>query len=174
MSTALPDGVRVVPIETHRDDRGFVGELIRAGATPGLLQWTVTRSRPGVLRGVHVHLKRWDHYVVLEGHSRTGVFDARVGSPTEGRGAILELPADRPGRLLIPPGVLHSFYHEVPSVVLYGMSEEYDPTEELGCRWDDPELGLDWNVHDPILSDRDTAAGSLSELRAELRPFQPL
>ncbi len=52
---------------------------------------------------------------------------------------------------------------------MYAVSHEWDPSDELGCRWDDPELGIAWPCSAPLISGRDRELGSLSVLRASWR-----
>ena len=73
------------------------------------------------------------------------------------------------GAVVIPEGVAHGFYYPEPTVHLYGMTEEFDPADDLGCTWNDPALGLAWPCTAPILSARDAAAPPLSVLRDAVR-----
>jgi dTDP-4-dehydrorhamnose 3,5-epimerase len=104
------------------------------------------------------------------GRATIGLHDLRPGSPTEGLGTTVELDADLPRVLVIPVGVAHGFYfHAARSVHIYAVSHEFDPADELGCRWDDPELDIAWSCSEPLISPRDDALGSLSELRGVWR-----
>jgi dTDP-4-dehydrorhamnose 3,5-epimerase len=97
------------------------------------------------------------------------LLDLREGSPTDGLGATVELRADQPEYLVVPPGVAHGFYSDQPWLLVYAVDHEWDPSDELGCRWDDPGLGIDWPCEQPLLSHRDETLGSLGELRAAVR-----
>ena len=70
-----------------------------------------------------------------------------------------------PRALVIPVGVAHGFYFHEPSIHVYAVSHEFDPADELGCRWYDPTLEIAWPCTDPLISARDRELGSLSELR---------
>ena len=94
-----------------------------------------------------------------------GLHDLREGSETEGAGYVVQLDAEAPAALAIPPGVAHGFYFHEPSLHVYAVSHEWDPTDELGCRWDDPALGIAWSCSKPLISDRDRDLGPLSALR---------
>ena len=87
---------------------------------------------------------------------------------------MLLIEAEEPRAVTIPPGVAHGFCFPMPSVHLYAMSHYWNATEELGCRYDDPALGLRWPIADPLLSPRDAAAGTLAQMehayRAETVP----
>jgi dTDP-4-dehydrorhamnose 3,5-epimerase len=71
--------------------------------------------------------------------------------------------------LTIPPGVLHGIFTPESSLILNGLSHEFDPCDDLAVRYDDPALALDWRVVDPVLSPRDRAAPMLAEFFAGLR-----
>lgn len=66
--------------------------------------------------------------------------------------------------VVIPPGVAHGFYFPVPSIHIYSVTEYWDPADELGCQWSDPELGIPWDVRNPQISPRDAALPSLEAL----------
>jgi dTDP-4-dehydrorhamnose 3,5-epimerase len=166
----LPGGVELVPISPHTDERGSFAEVFRdswpTGVSPA--QWNVCRSRAGVLRGVHCHLRHADYLMLLDGRLVLGLHDLRPGSSTEGWSGLLDLPAGELG-VVIPPGVAHGFYFPDPSLHLYAVTHEFDPTDELGCTWNDPELGLDWPCAAPLLSPRDQQAPPLDFLRDAVR-----
>jgi dTDP-4-dehydrorhamnose 3,5-epimerase len=167
----LPHGVAVLPLTPHPDKRGAFTELYRDswGLELAPVQWNAVSSAAGVLRGVHAHHRHSDYLTALSGRATIGLHDLREDSPTDGMSATVELCGDVPSALIIPMGVAHGFYFHVPSVHVYAVSHEWDPADEHGCRWDDPELGIDWPTKDPLVSERDRALGTLSELRATVR-----
>jgi dTDP-4-dehydrorhamnose 3,5-epimerase len=163
----LPTGVQVHPMTTHADSRGEFTEIFREEWRTGLslVQWNLVRNRKGVLRGPHVHLIHDDYLMVVDGRSRVGLRDLRKGSDTEGLSATLDVGSDELMALVIPAGVLHGFYFPEPSTHVYAVTHYWDPVnDEYGCRWDDPGLGIDWGVSDPILSDKDRSLPPLAEL----------
>lgn len=172
----LPAGVRLRPLTTHRDPRGGFTELFRLEWDTGIapIQWNAVSSAAGVLRGVHVHPRHDDYLIVLQGRATIGLRDLRRGSPTEGMVAVVELRGDSMAAITIPHGVAHGFYFHEPSLHVYSVSHYWDPADELGCRWDDPDLGIPWPVATATLSERDAAAPSLKELLAQLEPYQPI
>ncbi len=163
----LPDGVALHRLEPHADARGVFTELFRDswGLEVAPVQWNVVRSEANVLRGVHAHWRHADYLTVVAGRATIGLHDLREGSPTEGLGTAVELIADAAAALAIPTGVAHGFFFHEPSIHIYGVSHEWDPSDELGCRWDDPALGITWPCAAPLLSERDRDLGPLSELR---------
>jgi dTDP-4-dehydrorhamnose 3,5-epimerase len=166
----LPDGVTLRPLVPHADERGVFTELFRTSWGVGVepVQWNAVRSGENVLRGIHAHARHSDYLTVPFGRAVVGLHDLRAASPTAGMPAIVELSGDAPSGLSIPPGVAHGFYFLEPSLHVYAVSHEWDPDDELGCRWDDPDLGVEWPCRDPLLSVRDASLGSLSELAQAL------
>ncbi len=129
-------------------------------------QWNVVRSAENVLRGVHAHWRHSDYLTIVAGRATIGLHDLRQESRTEGLGATVELTPDEPASLVIPTGVAHGFYFHEPSIHVYAVSHEWDPADELGCHWEDPELSITWPCTGPQVSERDDALGSVRELRA--------
>jgi len=164
----LPVGVALHQLTPHADDRGVFTELFRDSwqldVEPS--QWNAVRSEANVLRGVHAHVRHDDYLTLVVGRATVGLHDLRVGSTTEGLGVAVELDASAPAALVIPTGVAHGFYFHEPSVHVYAVSHEFDPADELGCRWDDPALAIDWPCREPLVSPRDRELGRLSALRA--------
>jgi dTDP-4-dehydrorhamnose 3,5-epimerase len=172
----LPAGVLLRPLEPHVDDRGSFTELYRAEWEMGVapIQWNAVRSEAGVLRGVHVHVRHDDYLTVPIGRADVGLRDLRRGSPTEGLSALLQLGGDRPAALVIPHGVAHGFYFPEASLHVYAVSEYWDPSDELSCRWNDPELEIPWPVETARVSPRDATSQSLRALLEELESWQPV
>ncbi|WP_241777014.1 dTDP-4-dehydrorhamnose 3,5-epimerase family protein [Acidovorax sp. Root275] len=165
-------GVQIRRLQPWEDERGRLTEVFRNEWHPTLLpvQWNHVRSRPRVLRGVHVHVRHTDHLLVLGGTMLLGLVDLREGTEHFRRSTVLELSGTEPTMVSIETGVAHGFYFPEPADILYSVTHYWDPvTDELGCRWDDAGLGLDWPVSDPILSPRDQNAKSLNALLEELR-----
>ncbi len=158
----------------HADDRGVFTELFRQSwvATPQV-QWNAVNSHARVLRGVHVHLRHHDYLSVLRGRALIGLCDLRPGSPTHKLACFVELAEGLLSAIQIPPGVAHGFYFVEPSLHVYAVSEYWDPDDELGCRFDDPALGLKWPNPNPLLSPRDAALGPLKDLAARIPVWQP-
>lgn len=162
----LPAGVSLLALTPHTDERGVFTELYRDSWEPGIapVQWNAVRSEANVLRGVHVHRRHVDYLTLVAGAATIGLHDLRPGSPTEGMGAAIELTPGTPQALVIPVGVAHGFYFHETSVHVYAVSHEFDPADDLGCRWNDPALHIPWPCTEPVISQRDRELGSLSEL----------
>ncbi len=167
---ALPSNTEIRPLHQHKDVRGELYEFHRAswtdkGAFP---QWNILRSKANVLRGVHVHMIRWDYMQLVEGEMLLGLHDLRPENPADRISIVTRVSADEPVAIVVPPGVCHGFWFTRPSSLIIGLSDEWDTGDELGCRYDDPGLGLDWPAGEPILLPRDAApARDYGTLRAD-------
>ncbi|MDO9175070.1 MAG: dTDP-4-dehydrorhamnose 3,5-epimerase family protein, partial [Actinomycetota bacterium] len=126
--------------------------------------------RAGVVRGVHVHPVHDDFFVLISGRMFAGLVDLRPASATSRAAACVEIDAREPAALIIPHGVAHGFYFPEPSTFVLGVTHSFDPADELGCRWDDPELGIPWPEigDDAIVSPRDLELVPLSGLIEQL------
>jgi dTDP-4-dehydrorhamnose 3,5-epimerase len=165
MDSTISDVV-VRALSPHEDGRGVFTELYRdewlVGPRP--VQWNAVSSVPGVLRGFHCHVRHADIVTVVAGRMLLGLHDVRPWSPTCGGAQLLDVPAWS-AAVAVPPGVAHGFYFPEESVHVYAASVTFDPEDELGCRWDDPEIGLAWPCTAPLLSERDQHAGSFAAMR---------
>jgi dTDP-4-dehydrorhamnose 3,5-epimerase len=132
------------------------------------VQWNVVRAQARVLRGVHGHWRHRDYLLCIAGRMQVGLRDLRRDSPTRGLAAVVEHDAERPSAIVIPTGVAHGFYYPEPAIHAYAVTETWNPDDELGCRFDDPQLGLRWPDASPRLSQRDSTLGSMAELEREL------
>ncbi len=168
LEAVLPRGVVLRDLEVHADPRGGLAEIYRQewGLGEPAVQWNLVRTAPASLRGVHVHPRHADYLIVVSGVLRLGLHDVRPGSATFGLSAMVELDGDEPRLACVPPGVAHGFYFPAAATYVYGLSRGWSMAEELGCRWDDPELGFDWGASDPLLSERDAAAGGYAGMAA--------
>ncbi|MCA8960419.1 MAG: dTDP-4-dehydrorhamnose 3,5-epimerase [Planctomycetes bacterium] len=178
LETTLP-GVLLIRPRVFGDDRGFFLESFQAeryaeAGIPGpWIQDNHSRSRTGVLRGLHYQLRFPQGKLVRCARGR--VFDVavdiRLGSPTFGRwtGAILDDVEHQ--QLWIPPGFAHGFC--VLSDVAdfeYKCTEHYHPEDDHGVRWDDPEVGIEWPIEGPTLSTKDAKLPLLSGVDPDALP----
>jgi dTDP-4-dehydrorhamnose 3,5-epimerase len=159
-------GVRLLRPAPIEDRRGSLVELCRLSwlGDTTIVQWNVVASGSNVLRGMHWHNLHWDLIAAVQGRLVIGLTDLRIGSPTELVAELIEVDAGAPAAVLIPPGVAHGFFSPDGSIVLYGVSRYWDPADELGVRFDDPALSLDWRLppEGPVLSERDASLPPLS------------
>ena len=146
----LPEGCIVRDLTTHADARGGLTEIFRDEWPTGIdpVQWNFVTSGAHVLRGVHVHVVHNDYIVVLSGRMELCLVDIRPESPTTGLATTITLDGSRLQAAFIATGVAHGFYFPVESSLCYAVSHYWSAIDEIGCRWDDPALGLD--VPDPF------------------------
>lgn len=165
---ALPLGVARHPIRALADTRGSFAEIFRETWETGVepVQWGLLKSEAGVLRGVHAHPRHDEFIIVIQGTMLLGLKDARRRSPSFGRAALLTLSGKHPELVTLPRGVAHGFYQETEGSLLLGAASYYDPTDDVGCHWADPELGIAWPFRNPVLSDRDRTAPPFAALLA--------
>ena len=169
-------GAIVIDPDVYRDPRGFFLETFHAekyaaaGVPAVFVQDNHSLSTGGTLRGLHMQvLKPQGKLVrVVEGEIWDVALDVRPDSPTFMRWTAATLSAHHFRQLYIPPGCAHGFYvMSAVAQVQYKCTELYDPADEIGIAWNDPEAAIPWPVQgEPLLSARDQANRSLREVLA--------
>ena len=149
--------VRTFPLARHEDDRGWFAELIRASALPKpIRQANLSRSRKGVIRGLHYHERGQDDlFVCLEGMVRVVVLDRETGEVfTE------DIGDDNPVALYVPGIHAHGYEALTDCLFMYLVTEEYDAADpdEHSVPWNDPRVSQLWSTRSPILSARDASS----------------
>jgi len=177
---ALPGVLLVEPV-VHGDERGFfletyhAGKYRAAGLDAAFVQDNHSRSAAGTLRGLHAQLARPQGKLVrcIEGEIFDVAVDIRRGSPSFGRWLGERLSAENFRQLYVPPGYAHGFcVTSGPAQVEYKCTALYDPADEVVIAWDDPDVGIEWPLTEPLLSRRDAAAPRLAEVGDRL-PLYP-
>ena len=168
------EGVVIVEPDTFGDERGrFVESYRRSWFRHGREMVQANRSdrQADTVVGLHYHLHQADYWYVPRGRARVVLHDLREGSPTDGATLEIEIGEESDKGVFIPPGVAHGFAALSDLTITYLVDSYYNPEDELGVAWDDPVIGADWGVSDPILSKRDRS----NPRRADLPPGrQPL
>ncbi len=179
VTTTHLDGVIVLEPKVHRDDRGFffqsyhVDEYRDAGIELPFVQDNHSKSARGTLRGLHAQWRKPQGKLVrvLQGEIFDVAVDMRRGSPTHGQWFGVTLTDENAKQIYVPPGYLHGFcVVSETAEVEYKCTDLYDPGYEVGVRWDDPAIGIDWPTNEPILSGKDAEAPLLAELSEEHVP----
>jgi dTDP-4-dehydrorhamnose 3,5-epimerase len=173
------DGVVLIEPVVHGDERGFMVESFsrdawaKLGVGVEFVQHNHSRSRKGTLRGIHFQTQPGQAKLVRcpRGEILDVAVDLRRDSPTYGQWEAHVLDDVKHRQLFVPVGFGHGFavLSEVADVA-YQVSSYYDPATESGIAWDDPEIGVDWQVTDPLLSERDKSAPTLAEV-SDSPPF---
>ncbi len=160
----IPDVILVKP-KVFRDERGFFMEtykssdFIKAGITQQFVQDNHSKSTKGTLRGLHYQLNPKAQAKLVRcasGEIFDVAVDIRKGSPTFGKWAGAKLSAENKEMLFIPEGFAHGFLVLSDTAeVLYKAGNIYSPEHDAGILWNDPEIAIDWDIDNPILSEKD-------------------
>ena len=170
-------GVVVVEPDPHGDERGRFVETYRRSWFPAgreMIQANRSEKLSGALVGLHYHLHQADYWYLLRGKARVVLHDLRSGSPTDMSTQIVELDGEEDRGIFIPPGVAHGFAAVTDVLLWYLVDAYYNPADELGLAWDDPDVGADWGIDSPVLSVRDQSNPLRSEITDAWRPHHGL
>ena len=170
--TAL-DGVVIIEPQVFEDARGYFFEswnkakMEEAGLNYDFIQDNQSKSCYGTIRGIHFQKGEFSQAKlvrVLQGTVLDVAVDLRKDSKTFGQHVAVELSAENNRQLMIPRGFGHGFVTLTDHVeFLYKADNYYAPEADGGIRWNDPELGIDWGVTDPVLSEKDTKSPFLKD-----------
>ena len=167
------EGVYIIEPKVFGDDRGYFMEtykesdFIEAGLNYKFVQDNQSKSRKGVLRGLHYQLHHPQAKLVrvISGEVFDVAVDLRKDSPTYGKWVGVILSAENKKMFMIPRGFAHGFVvlSETAEFV-YKCDELYHPEDEGGIMWNDPEVGIVWPYkEEPLLSEKDKHHPSLKE-----------
>lgn len=170
--TAIPDVLTIDP-DVHGDSRGFFLEayhsrkFAEAGIKEAFVQDNLSRSRQGILRGLHYQISQPQGKLVrvMQGEVFDVAVDLRRSSPTFGQWVGVTLTGENHRWTYIPPGFAHGFYVVSETAdFFYKCTDFYAPEHERTLLWNDPAVGIDWPlVDDPLLSEKDRAGLPLAE-----------
>lgn len=171
-------GVYVVEPDIHGDERGYFVETYRREWFPEgreMVQGNRGDRQKDSLVGLHYHLHQADYWYVPHGRARVVLHDLRDGSATDGATLVVDLGQRPDGTtdhrgVFIPPGVAHGFGALTDMTITYLVDSYYNPADELGVAWDDPDIGAEWGMAEPILSERDLKNPRRADLDAGRRP----
>jgi dTDP-4-dehydrorhamnose 3,5-epimerase len=178
VETKLP-GVLIVEPKVFGDERGFFMETWReeryeeAGIPGHFVQDNLSFSRRGVLRGLHFQNpdQQGKLVYVLEGEVYDVAVDIRAGSPTFGEWVAVTLSSENKRQFYVPEGFAHGFLVTSDAALFaYKCTARYNAEAEASVLWNDPEIGVEWPVEAPVLSDKDRTAPPLAEMSPERLP----
>ena len=145
---------QVVPLKRFEDERGWLAEIARATKLEKPIRQTnVSFSRQGTIRGLHFHERGQDDlFVCLQGRARVVALDRDTGEAFSH-----DIGDDNFAAVYVPGTLAHGFEALTDALMLYHVSEEYDPADpdEHGLPWNDPRVVDLWSTRSPILSERD-------------------
>lgn len=174
-STEIPDVVLIEP-DVYGDERGFFMEtyhrdkFIEAGITADFVQDNHSKSKRGILRGLHYQIEQPQGKLVrvVAGEVFDVAVDLRRSSPSFGQWVGEYLSAEDKKMLWIPPGFAHGFYVTSESAeFVYKCTELYAPEHERSLYWNDSSLNISWPLIDdkpPLLSEKDRQAPTLANV----------
>jgi dTDP-4-dehydrorhamnose 3,5-epimerase len=173
IATKHPDVWELVP-DFHPDERGFFMETYHQQKLADLdirdvfVQDNHSQSQRNTLRGLHYQLEHPQAKIcrVIAGSVLDVAVDLRLGSDYFGRYVSLRLSAEERNQIYIPAGFAHGFIAltDVTQFV-YKCSAFYDKDDEYGIIWDDPDIGIEWGLDFPVISDKDNGFPSLRSRR---------
>lgn len=180
--TSLPGVVIITPV-VHTDARGAFFEAwqrqsyTEAGLPCDWVQDNISMSYRGVLRGLHYQHPRAQGKLVtvLRGEIMDVAVDVRAGSPDFGKFVAVTLSSENGRQMWIPEGFAHGFVALSDEArVHYKVTQPYDPGGDRTIAWNDPDIGIDWPVSNPILSAKDAEGRALADFApSELPRYQP-
>lgn len=154
------------------DKRGYFSEIFRSNefeelGIPPFVQENLSFSEAGVVRGLHYQERPWEVGKLVSCVSGS-IFDVAVDirkySPTYLKWVMVELTPFT-GILWIPPGFAHGFCTTEKATVLYRQTGYFNKEADRSIRWNDPDIGIDWPVKEPVLSAKDEEAPLAKELK---------
>jgi len=178
IATGLP-GVMIIEPKVFGDPRGFFMESWNQaryeehGLPAVFVQDNLSFSQKGVLRGLHFQNPNAQGKLVsvLQGEVFDVAVDIRVGSPTMGEWVGVTLSSENKRQFYIPEGFAHGFcVTSETALFAYKCTEVYQPQSEYGVSWQDPDLGIQWPIEKPLLSEKDLNYPRLSEIKTKFSP----
>lgn len=171
------DGLYVIQPRIFSDDRGYFFESFRidllknVGFDVEFVQENESKSGKNVLRGLHFQnppFAQGKLVRVVKGAVLDVAVDIRKNSPSYGKWFTQELNETNKTTLWIPPGFAHGFLTLADETIFqYKCTEYYNKEAEGSIRWNDPDLNIDWNVTDPILSDKDRISPYFADFQSK-------
>lgn len=168
------EGVELHQLDKNVDSRGSFTEIFHKSWKSCIdpVQWSAVESGPGVFRGMHYHSRHDEYFCLITGRCLVGLKDLRAGSPTENGYSLYELNEDSPAAITFPRGILHGWYFFERAVHIQSVSEsynDYSADDNLGCRWNDKDLGIPWPFKDAVVSERAANFSSFKQLMVQLK-----
>mgnify|MGYP001193120556 FL=1 len=170
--TAIPE-IKIFKPDVFGDDRGYffesfhIDKFAAYGITDPFVQDNESKSQKNVLRGLHYQLEpsvQGKLVRVIRGAVLDVAVDIRRQSPTFGKWVSMLLTGENKWICWIPKGFAHGFVTlEDDTVFTYKCTGVYNKASEASIRWDDPDLGIEWGVTQPLLSDKDKVAPLLKD-----------
>lgn len=169
--TGIAGLVEIFP-KVFGDERGYFFESYNEEKLSAVLggvkfvQDNQSFSTPGVLRGIHLQKKPYEQgklVRVIKGKVLDVAVDLRKDSPTFGQHKTFILDSERNNMLYVPEGFGHGFATIEPSIFFYKCTNIYNKESESGIIWNDPDLNIDWQIANPIVSEKDAVLNTFKD-----------
>lgn len=180
IKTEIPDLIVIKP-KVINDNRGLFFEaynqktFAEKGISTKFVQDNQSGSVKDTVRGLHMQNPNGQAKLVrvIKGKVLDVAVDVRIGSTTFGKWEAVELSEDNFLQLLVPRGFLHGFrVLSEKAEFLYKCDNFYSKADEITVKWDDPEIGIDWGIENPILSEKDQNGSLLKDVMDKLPCYQ--
>ncbi len=179
LTTTALEGLLIIDPDVFGDERGYFKELFNKQALAELgfeaefVQDNLSYSQQGALRGLHFQAPphaQGKLVFVTVGKVLDVVVDIRKSSKTFGHFASFELSAEYHRMLYVPPGFAHGFsVLSRECIFQYKCTDYYNKASEGGILWNDPQLNIDWQIDEPIVSDKDRKLSTFNDFQS---PFK--
>lgn len=166
-------GIVLLHLDEHADVRGRFIETFRQEwipSAPPMVQANRSDSVAGAVRAMHYHLRQADYWYAPAGRIFVALHDLRRSSPTKGTTQTLEIGDGADIGVYIPPGIAHGFQAVTDATLTYLVDRYYDPGDEHGVAWDDPDAAVPWPIPNAILSGRDKSNPKLADIPPDELP----
>lgn len=176
-------GLYLIECKVFGDHRGYLMETYckkdfdQAGLTMDFVQDNESKSKKGVLRGLHYQSKQAQGKLVrvIKGEVYDVAVDLREGSATFGQWEGVYLSEANKRQFYVPEGFAHGFLVlSEEAIFAYKCTDYYAPDYEGGIMWNDPDIGVEWpldRIHQPILSEKDQVQESFKAFKNKANPF---
>lgn len=173
IKTAIEGLIEIKP-RVFKDERGYFFESFRKelfaenGITEDFVQDNQSYSTKGVLRGLHLQRDPFAQgklVRVIQGKVLDVAVDLRPGSPTFGKHETLVLDTTQNNMFYVPPGFAHGFITLEDAIFSYKCTNNYNKASESGIIWNDTDLSINWQLENPIVSEKDIELPSFKEFQ---------
>ena len=172
-------GAYLIDLDIFSDERGFFLEsyqhqrYVKYGLDVNFVQDNRSFSKKEVVRGLHYQVNHPIGHLIYVIHG--SVFDVgvdlRVNSPSFGKYFSIVLTAEKNQQLFLPAGIAHGYCTLAEeNEILYKCTEYYDPADEAGVLWNDPDIGIKWPISEPVIGKRDSNFPLLKEIKSSQLP----
>jgi len=170
------EGLLIIKPDVFEDERGYFFEsynrdkVLAHGIDVTFVQDNESKSRKGVLRGLHFQNPPFDQgklVRVMRGSVLDVAVDIRKNSPTYGKSSSIVLSGQNKWMYWIPTGFAHGFLTlEDDTIFFYKCTNVYNKESEGAIRWNDPDLGIDWGIGEPVISPKDEVAPLFGDFKS--------